>query len=260
MGKVYFCALIFIGQDAFGAVMKCVLSESNIAVASYEHVVSVDSDPSSFKFSDRVNGNDYEASLDWDTEVLHIHIKKKTDSFGGSSWFFWDRPFQASVGLTHGNSSMSCYFDVGDGLSYAWKRFRSQVADDEKWINLALKDLSDFTKIIPTNSREEEQINAAICLFVGYFQKNQFMIDLQHKLIRLSSDAVSTKIFPKAFDYYETLSIKTLGLVNFCAEGAIKGDQNPIPFQDKTAFANRCSEISTIVRQTIAYLDQQFPN
>lgn len=260
MNQIIVSAALFflVPQFALAANLNCSLREKKVLVASDSHAISVERDPSSFRFNLALIGPDYEASVAWHTEHISLSLKKKTDSLGSSQGSLWEKPFDDFFSIGHGDAILSCQVDVNDNRTWLWKDYRKQFGSDAIGIDDFVNHISKIARSNPENSKEEAEVNSGACLEIGNLQNAFWVNDVIHKLVGLDT-VTGRKIFPDAYDLYLRLQIKIMGMMNFCGHDVVK-DPNPVGYQNRQDLADRCDEIIKMDSNLLKYLDQHFPN
>ncbi|MNL27592.1 hypothetical protein D3C87_1491910 [compost metagenome] len=100
--------------------------------------------------------------------------------------------------------------------------------------------------------------NNAICMYIGRMNQGDLIQDLFRQLIILDGNP-ATEIIPDSAKTFNKLRINIAGLMNYCIEGLIKEDPNPITFEDTKGLLSHIAEIRNQTAIIENYLDKRFP-
>lgn len=253
-----FALLALVAPPAQAAHLKCDLKENKIVTASFTRSISVDGLPDSFKFTQKLSGKHYLAQVDWNEKIGFFHLHRKGNSSSVDEDRVWDQPFVDYMGVTMDKAAVECVIDISDGESYRWKFYRSLLGINQEGIVSVLGSLRNMANIVPANPKEEAELNNTLCLEIGGLQDAGMVHDFYMTLYSFFDRHPAMDLFPKAPDQYTLLAQKVRELENFCTGAAHDPDQ--ISFQDRKALGARMAEIQQIVNDTVAYIDERFPN
>lgn len=107
-------------------------------------------------------------------------------------------------------------------------------------------------------SSDRAKKNNAICMFIGRINQGDITQELYRDLVSIGGNSADD-VLPVSLQTFQKLRLNIMGLQNYCYQGFVPDDPQPLTFEDGPGLLRRISHIERQLLEIERYLDQRVP-
>jgi len=135
---------------------------------------------------------------------------------------------------------------------------RNLVSIRMRYVKTTLQFIAKLANTVEKTPNDRARKNSAACMFIGRINEGDITQELYRQLVSLDIQ-FSGDHSPVGNTLFSKLRINIMGLMNYCYEGFVQEDPQPLHFDDLLALVTRIQEIQQQMALIDNYLDQRFP-